>query len=126
MKGMHFSTKNAHLLNYISSISYIFLCLIKKAGAFFLLLLKFSNDHFFQSGTCRLMFHAKGSNQGGQRQQSQRYCDEISKILQHFLPGKARPFVAVIFYTRQTYTIILNLGSEPRKRTDHNQVMKKS
>ena len=46
--------------------------------------LKFS----FQSINSRLMFQAKGSNHGGQRLQSQRYCDQISNILQHFLPGK--------------------------------------
>jgi hypothetical protein len=39
------------------------------------------------------------------------------------LPGKARPFGAVIFYTRQTYTFILNLNSEPRKRTDPNSIV---
>jgi len=34
------------------------------------------------------MFQAKGCNHGGQRLQSQRYCDQISNMIQHFLPGK--------------------------------------
>lgn len=40
-----------------------------------------------KSGSSRLMFQAKGSNHGGHRLQCQRYCDQISNMLQHFLPG---------------------------------------
>jgi len=35
----------------------------------------------------RLVFHAKGAVYGGERAQVQKYCDEISKIIQSFLPG---------------------------------------
>ena len=33
------------------------------------------------------MFHAKGALYGGERSQVRRYCDEISNIVQLFLPG---------------------------------------
>ena len=33
------------------------------------------------------MFHAKGALYGGERLQVRRYCDEISNIVQLFLPG---------------------------------------
>ena len=35
----------------------------------------------------RLVFHAKGAVYGGERAQVQKYCDEVSKIIQSFLPG---------------------------------------
>ena len=38
-------------------------------------------------GASRLVYHAKGGVYGGDRAQVQRYCDEISKIIQSFLPG---------------------------------------
>ena len=34
-----------------------------------------------------MTFHAKGCEQGDERQQTRRYCDQISNLLQHFLPG---------------------------------------
>ena len=35
----------------------------------------------------RLVFHAKGGVQGGERAQSQRHCEEVARIVQSFLPG---------------------------------------
>jgi len=40
-----------------------------------------------QESQSRLVFHAKGAAYGGDRAQVQRYCEEVAKIVQTFLPG---------------------------------------
>jgi len=40
-----------------------------------------------QDQASRLIFHAKGAVYGGDRAQVQRYCEEVAKIIQTFLPG---------------------------------------
>ena len=58
-------------------------------------------------GASRLVYHAKGGVYGGDRAQVQRYCDEISKIIQSFLPGCQACTRTRLFGQNQIVTIYL-------------------